>query len=177
MQTMVELSIRSGKTVNAELDALLGELSRVDELPISQLYKEQVQRLFSYGMNACGDRELVKDCLLALFALVSNHPKPMRAARSVDSSFLKFFRGILIQQMADRRNSSVVDVLDGFFPAGPVRIRQLTGVQREAMYLRFNSGLRCDEVSIVMGLRIDQVRSQVTQAVEMLAHQPVTERL
>lgn len=165
---MVGLSIHLGNTVNEEFDALSGKLKGVDGLSVAQLYNEQVQRLFSYGMNACRNRELVKDCLLALFAVVRNRPEPIRSA---DSRIFRLFRGILVHQLVDRTNSSVTNIPESLFQNGPVQTQHVTSLQREAMYLRFNSGLSCDEVSIVMGLRVDQVRSQVTQAVEALSHQ------
>ena len=150
MRMMVEFINRSKTSVNAELHTLREELNQVEELSFSQLHYEQVQRLFNYGMNACGDHELVQDCLMASFVNIRNLPEPLSGS-SIDSSLFKLFRGILIQQMADRRKSSATDVLENLFTARTAQvIRRLPGLQREAIYLKFNSGLSDREVSIVM---------------------------
>ena len=41
-----------------------------NDLAFSILYNKYVQRLYSYGMHSCRDKDLVLDCLQELFTLL-----------------------------------------------------------------------------------------------------------
>ena len=46
----------------------------------------------------------------------------------------------------------------------------LTSLQREALFLKFQRGLSYREVANVMDLTIEQLRSQISKAVDVLLH-------
>ena len=68
MQSMVALNIRSRSVTTEVLDAMASASKNCgSDLLISRVYAEQVHDLFNYGMNACDDQVLVKNCLVELF--------------------------------------------------------------------------------------------------------------
>ena len=48
--------------------------------------------------------------------------------------------------------------------------RGLTSLQREAVFLKFQRGLTYREVAIVMDITMEQLRSQISKAVDVLLH-------
>ena len=172
MQTMVALDIPFSKNENATLYTLLEEIDQAGESSFSQLFNEQVQRLFNYGMNCCADRALIMNCLLEFFRFVRDRPKALRESKTLDCSLFKLFRAVLMGRIGVKYRSPVGGSPENLFPAGTVRMVQgLTSFQREAIFLRFNGKLSSDEVATVMNLSIEYVRGQISEAVEILSQQ------
>ena len=102
---MVALNIRSRSVTTEVLDAMIRSSNHGADVLVSQFYAEQVHHLFNYGMNACDDQALVKNCIVELFLLIGGRPDLLREGGSVDTNLFKMFRRLLIQQIVTSRTS------------------------------------------------------------------------
>ena len=171
---MVTLSTRSRNATTDVLGAITRTSNHEAAVLVSQLYAEHVHQLFNYGMNACADQALVKNCIVELFLLVGVRPDLVQEGGSVDTSVFKMFRRLLIQQIATSRQRSICFIHDNFFSAETQLTQGLTSLQREALFLKFQRGLTYREAANVMDLTIEQLRRQIWKAVDLLLHRNET---
>ena len=170
MQSMVALNIRSRNVTTEVLEAMTtASKHRGADLLVSQVYTQRVHDLFNYGMNACDDHALVKNCIVELFVGVAGRPDLLEG-ESVDTNVFKMFRRLLIQQIASRGERSRSDLHKNLFSADTQMIQGLTSLQLEALFLKFQRKLSYREVATIMDLTIEQLRSQISKAVDILVH-------
>jgi len=168
---MVALNIQSRSVTTEVLDALTrASKNRGADLVVSQVYAEQVHDLFNYGMNACNDQALVKNCIVELFLLVGPRPERLQDSESVDTNVFKMFRRLLIQHIASREQRSISDVHRNLFSADTQMTQALTSFQLEALFLKFQRKLTYREVASIMDLTIEQLHGQISKAVDILLH-------
>ena len=170
MQSMVALNIRSRSVIKDVLDAITRASNHGAELLVSQVYAEQVHHLFNYGMNACDDQVLVKNCVVESYLLVGSRPDLLQEGESFDTNIFKMFRRVLIQQVTYREEGSISDIHKNLFSAETPMTHGLTSLQREALFLKFQRRLTYREVANIMDLTIEQLRSQIAKAVDILLH-------
>jgi DNA-directed RNA polymerase specialized sigma24 family protein len=167
MQSMVALNVRSRSVTTEVLDAMTSVLkNRGADLLVSQVYAEKVHDLFNYGMNACDDQALVKNCIIELFLLVGVRPDLLQEGESIDASVFKIFRRLLIQQI----DTPVSDNHKSLFSAETQMTQRLTCLQREALFLKFQRRLSYRDVANILDLTIEQLRGQISKAVDILLH-------
>jgi len=167
---MVALDIRSRNATTELLDAMIRTSDHEADVLVLQLYREHIHHLFNYGMNACDDQALVKNCIVELFLLVGSRPELMQEVWSFDTNVFKMFRRLLIQQIAASRGRSSSGIHENFFWAETQVTKGLTSLQREALFLKFHRRLTYREVANVMDVTIEELRSQISKAVEVLLH-------
>ena len=160
---MVALDIRSRNVITEVLDAVIRTSDHEADDLVSRLYAEHIHNLFNYAMNACDDQALVKNCIVELFLLVGSRSDLLREGGSVDSNLFKMFRRLLMQQIVTSRAS-----IEDFFSAETQITQGLTSLQREALFLKFQRRLTYREVANVMDITIEQLRSQISKAVDLL---------
>ena len=166
---MVALDIRSRNAITEVLDAMIRTSDHEADVLVSRLYAEHIHNLFNYGMNACGDQALVKNCIVELFLLVGSRSDLLREGGSVDSNLFKMFRRLLMQEIVTSRTS-----IENFFSAETQMTQGLTSLQREALFLKFQRRLTYREVANVMDITIEQLRSQISKAVDLLLHREMS---
>ena len=166
---MVALDIRSRNVTTEVLDAVIRTSDHEADVLVSRLYAEHIHNLFNYGMNACDDQALVKNCIVELFLLIGGRPDLLREGESVDSNLFKMFRRLLIQQIVTSRKVKF-DIHENFFSAETQMTQGLTSLQREALFLKFQRRLTYREVANIMDITIEQLRSQISKAVDLLLH-------
>ena len=167
---MIALNIHSRNTTTEVLGTMIRTSNRETDVLVSRLYCEHVHPLFNYGMNACDDQALVKNCIVELFLLVGVRPDLVHEGESVDTCVFKMFRRLLIQQIAASRQRSISFIHDNFFSATTQITQGLTSLQREALFLKFQRRLSYREVANVMDITIEQLRGQISKAVDLLLH-------
>ena len=104
-RSMVALDIRSRNVTTEVLDAVIRTSDHEADVLVSRVYAEHIHNLFNYGMNACDDQALVKNCIVELFLLVGGRSDLLREGESVDSNLFKMFRRLLMQQIVTSRTS------------------------------------------------------------------------
>ena len=162
---MVALDIRSRNAITEVLDAVVRRSDHEAGDLVSRLYAEHVHNLFNYGMNACDDQALVKNCIVQLFLLIGDRSDLLREAASADSRLFKTFRRLLMQKIVTSRTG-----IEIFFSIETQMTQGLTSLQREALFLKFQRRLSYREVATVMDITIEQLRSQISKAVDVLLH-------
>lgn len=139
----------------------------------TELYDRFVQSLFSYGMQVCRDRDVVKEALLRLFVQINNRGDLFYVARSIQISLYTQFRKILNQVIStsvefvsceERRTQT-------FEPGVPQPIQKLTPLQHEAIFLRLTCEFNNREVAMIMDVRMKTVSRWIEEAMEYLRHQ------
>jgi DNA-directed RNA polymerase specialized sigma24 family protein len=171
MQSMIALNIRSRSVTTEVLDAMTSASKNFGtDLLVSQVYAEHVYDLFNYGMNACDNQALVKNCIVELFLFVGGRPNLVQERESGNTNVFKMFRRLLIQQMASRGERSCSDIHKSLFSAENQMTQGLTSLQREALFLKFQRRLTYREVASIMDLTIEQLRGQISKAVDILLY-------
>ena len=169
MQSLIALNIRSRSVTTEVLDAITSaSKNRGAYLLVSQVYAEQVHDLFNYGMNACNDQALVKNCIVELFLLVGGRPELLQEGESADVNVLKIFRRLLIEQIASREERSISNIHKNLFSTESQMTQALTSLQLEALFLKFQRRLTYREVANIMDLTIEELRGQISKAVDIL---------
>lgn len=161
-----------------------------NELAFSVLYNKYVQRLYNYGVHACKDSALVKDCIQEMFILLWEKRERLTDVTSVNFYLFKSFRRLLMKRLTLRRKLliSLTEIKDPSFAFLPSledsiideesererskklkqSIQALTKRQREAIFLRFFNQLSYAEVAAVMELNVDSVYNIISKAIDSL---------
>ncbi|HEX6893477.1 MAG TPA: hypothetical protein VF141_22350 [Chryseolinea sp.] len=169
MQSMVALNIRSRSVTTEVLDAMTSASKNFGaDLLVSRIFAEKVHDLFNYGMNACDDQALVKNCIIELFLHAAGRPELLQEGESVDTDVFKMFRRLLVRQITSCRQKLTSDIRTDLFLDETQMTQGLTNLQREALFLKFQRGLTYREVANIMELTIEDLRSQISKAVDVL---------
>ena len=155
MQTIVPFDW-SRSVASEEAGATASATNHRTDLPVSKAYMEHVHQLFNYGMNACDDRMFVKNCIVQCFLLVGTRPEPAKD-ESFATDIFKVFRRLLIEQTGTNLFSSETE-----------GTRELTSLQREALFLKFQRKLTYREVAGIIDLPIEQLRGHISKAMDIL---------
>ena len=115
-------------------------------------------------MNACNDPALVENCIEELFLHIDGRSDLLRESGSIDGNLFKIFRRLLV------KNISSTTSIENLFSSATQITQGITSLQREALFLKFQRRLSYREVANVMDLTIEQLRSQVSKAVDVLLH-------
>jgi DNA-directed RNA polymerase specialized sigma24 family protein len=164
---MVALNIRPGKLISEVLEAMSAS-NRRTEVFVSQVYAEKVRHLFNYGMNACNDQTLVENCIEELFLLIDGRPDLLLESGSIDGNLFKIFRRLLIKNISSTNKTATSHIRENLFSSAPQITQGITSLQREALFLKFRSGLSYCEVAKVLDLTTGQLQSQASKAVDVL---------
>jgi hypothetical protein len=169
MQSMVALNILSRSVTTEVLEAMTSVSKNCGaDLLVSRIYAEKVNDLFNYGMNACDDQALVKNCIVELFLFVNGQPDLLQRGESVDNDVFKMFRRLLVEKMTSRDQRPISNSRKDLFSHETQITQGLTSLQREALFLKFQRGLTYREVATIMELTIEELRSQISKAVDIL---------
>jgi DNA-directed RNA polymerase specialized sigma24 family protein len=164
---MVALNIRPGRIISEVLDAISVSNRRTKVL-VFRVYAEKVHHLFNYGMNACNDQTLVENCIEELFLHIEGRPDLRLDSGSIDGHLFKIFRRLLIKHTATRKRGSMSETCENLFSTARPMTQRITNLQREALFLKFRSGLSYREVARVLDLTSSQLLNQVSKAVDVL---------
>src|SRR5690606_15386336 len=161
-----------------------------NELAFTILHWRHVQRLYSYGMRTCRDRELVLDCIQELFARLWDRRETVSSAGSVTFYLIRSFRRLLLSKIISRKKLSTLlsgndvavfefmpsiedSIIDGESKKNQAEnlqkcIKALSRRQREAIFLKFFNELSYHEVAVIMDLRVDSVYNLISKAIDVL---------
>ena len=167
MRSMVALNIRPRRFISEVLDATSASNRRSEVLAL-KVYAEKVNHLFNYGMSACNDQTLVKNCIEQLFLHIDGRSDLLLDSGSIDGNLFKLFRRLLVKHVAHPKKTSTSNIRENLFLSTPGVTQGITSLQREALFLKFRIGLSYREVAGVLDLTTGQLRRQVSKAVDVL---------
>jgi RNA polymerase sigma factor (sigma-70 family) len=161
-----------------------------NDLAFSILYNKYVQRLYSYGMHSCRDKDLVLDCLQELFTLLWDRREKLSEVTCVNYYLFKSFRRLLMNRLTVGRKFliSLSDRDSYGFDFSPSQedaliaeeweternkkvrnsLHSLTKRQREAIFLKFFNQLSYHEVAAIMDLHVDSVYNLISKSIDLL---------
>jgi RNA polymerase sigma factor (sigma-70 family) len=160
-----------------------------NDLAFSILYNKYVQKLYSYGMHTCRNKDLVLDCLQELFTVLWDRREKISDVTCVNYYLFKSFRRLLMNRLTLGKKFliSISDRDHGFDLAPSTEdsiieeewtternkkvrnsLNGLTKRQREAIFLKFFNQLSYHEVAAVMDLHVDSVYNLISKAIDIL---------
>jgi RNA polymerase sigma factor (sigma-70 family) len=160
-----------------------------NDLAFSILYNKYVQKLYSYGMHTCRNKDLVLDCLQELFTVLWDRREKVSDVTCVNYYLFKSFRRLLMNRLTLGKKFliSLSDRDHGFDFAPSTEesiieeewtternkkvrnsLNGLTKRQREAIFLKFFNQLSYHEVAAVMDLHVDSVYNLISKAIDIL---------
>ena len=90
---------RNTKDQSLDDSTLWLSFKKGNDLAFSILYNKYVQRLYSYGMHSCRDKDLVLDCLQELFTLLWDRREKLSEVTCVNYYLFKSFRRLLMNRL------------------------------------------------------------------------------
>ena len=146
----------------------------------AEVYRQMFQSLFAYGMQICGNRSLVKDCIQELFSELWENQKTLTKVKSVKPYLLKCTKRKIKRALGKGKRLTVASSFE-IEVSHEVRLindqqyiknqhllntalKSLTTRQREAIYLRFYDNLSYDEVAEVLKITTKATYKLVSRA-------------
>lgn len=150
----------------------------------SEVYQQMFQCLFNYGMQICGNRELVKDCIQELFSEFWRNKKTLTKIKSIKPYLLKCLKRKIKRELGKGKRLFVAGSFE-FEISKEVKIigeeqslrdqyllnkalKSLTDRQREAVYLRFYGNLSYEEVAQILNINTKGLYKLVSRALTSL---------
>jgi len=181
---------RNTKDQSLDDSTLWLSFKKGNDLAFSILYNKYVQRLYSYGMHSCRDRDLVLDCLQELFTHLWDRREKLSEVTCVNYYLFKSFRRLLMNRLTVGKKFliSLSDRESYGFDFSPSQedtlieeeweternkkvrnsLHSLTKRQREAIYLKFFNQLSYHEVAAIMDLHVDSVYNLISKSIDLL---------
>ena len=148
------------------------------------VYKTMFQSLFAYGMQICGDRDLVKDSIQELFSGLWKKRKTFAGIKSLKPYLFKSLKRKIRRELKKGKRMRVVSSF-AFEASHEVRLikdqqqiedqyrlnqalSSLTDRQREAIYLKFYSNLSFEEVAQVLKISTKGAYKLISRALSAL---------
>ena len=173
--------------------SLLNGLQRGEELAFALLYNQYADLLYSYGTGLGFAKEDIEDSIQEIFCnLYLNHSKineinnlKFYLLRALKNRLLNVSQASRTQNFIDMENVDFyteVTVLDDLIDAEDRTaiqkkiqsyLDELTGRQREAIYLRYIEDLDYEEIAELMNMTVPSVRNLVFKAIKQLRNSKI----
>lgn len=159
-----------------------------DDLAFGTIYRTYADVLFRYGMKFTPDEELVKDCIQELFIEIYSHKQNLGRTNNIKLYLLKSLKRRIIKAIRFQSDYSSINETDAPFFITYTQndgvftdeqadkqtkeiqkaLNELSPRQKEAIYLRFNTGLSYEEICEAMNLNYQSVRNLVFRAIDKM---------
>ena len=159
-----------------------------DQKAFNMIYTANIQKLFRYGLNFSQDESLVKDCIHDVFVDLNKYRSNLKSTNNIQLYLFKALKNAIIRSINKNRKQYNIENIDvPFFYEESFeeviiendselhRINQirealstLSNRQKEALYLKFNSGLDYDEISSILNINYQSARNLVHRSIEKL---------
>jgi len=188
----MEYTLKSN-TLFIDKISLLNGLQRGEELAFALLYNQYADLLYSYGTGLGFAKEDIEDSIQEIFCnLYLNHSKineinnlKFYLLRALKNRLLNVSQASRTQNFIDMENVDFyteVTVLDDLIDAEDRTaiqkkiqsyLDELTGRQREAIYLRYIEDLDYEEIAELMNMTVPSVRNLVFKAIKQLRNSKI----
>ncbi|GGX33052.1 RNA polymerase sigma factor [Aquimarina muelleri] len=178
--------MQSVKTIDSILWAKikLGDLDAYN-----QLYDRYVNSLYDFGIQQTNDKDYVKDCIHDLFLDIYKYRKKLSDVDNVNYYLLtslkrkinrKFKSKIELFSTEEKKNeikseySSIEDSIIQSEKSSEINnklseaLTSLSTKQRKGLFLKFDEKKSYEEISIILGISIESVRTLIYRAVKKL---------
>lgn len=157
---------------------------------LGTLFELYYDDLYAYGMKLTRDEELVRDSIQDLFIKLWESRGRIKAVNQVKPYLIRAFRNLTIDQsrLAEKNPVQNISTLENhellIFDSGDfhtesefsqdqiakllLALNELPPRVREAVYLRYFTGLNYDELATVMNVTIQSARNLIHQGIKSL---------
>lgn len=173
--------------------SLVNGLQKGEDLAFALLYNQYADLLYSYGTGLGFAKEDIEDSIQEIFCnLYLNHSKineinnlKFYLLRALKNRLLNVYQASRTQNFIDMENVDFyteVTVLDDLIDAEDRTaiqkkiqsyLDELTGRQREAIYLRYIEDLDYEEIAELMNMTVPSVRNLVFKAIKQLRNSKI----
>lgn len=158
-----------------------------DPQAFTMLYREEVQLLFSYGMQFTQDSELVKDCIHDVFVKLYKNRDRLGEVTNVRVYFYIVFKNVILDELGKRgRMFYVEDVSEDMDDTKVSSVEEhfveeeketmdnkrinnllnsLSPRQREVVYLRFIENMDIKDIADVMKMKYQSVENLLQRSI------------
>lgn len=183
----------AGDTINNTNAAFWRKIQKGDEDAFRQLYEQNADWLYGYGMKIAGDDDLVTEAIQTLFVYIFEKRKTCSVPKSITAYLCISLKRILINELKKNHNGTFrsleevetseyrfdleIDVETAIVRSEMKKeqlnflqkeLNSLTKQQREVLYLKYYKGLSSDEIAEVMGLTSRTVYNTAYMAISRL---------
>jgi RNA polymerase sigma factor (sigma-70 family) len=150
------------------------------------IYAKYFPELFKYGCYFSDDEDLIKDCIQDLFINLFNYRLKLKLTNNIRPYLIASFKRNIFNKLRseskEKKRQLRIDSLsfDYSFPEDTSdndddklallqkAMNELTARQREAIYLKYVTGLSYEELSAVMNLSYQASRNLIFHGMERL---------
>lgn len=169
---------------------LWSNIRQGDQRSLSELYCCAYSQLFNYGFKIVPDDSLVEDCIQQLFLNVWSKRDVVSEAESVKSYLFTSFRRLIFRRLKKQRNQAkrnhhysqhrhesiptreelLIHYETEQYKKSRLQIAldSLSKRQRQAIYLKYYSGLSNKEISDVMDVNKQSVYNHISRAIQKM---------
>jgi RNA polymerase sigma factor (sigma-70 family) len=98
-------------STNKNIDFLWRSFLKGDDKSFSLIYRQHIEGLFSYGINLCAEREVVKDCIQEIFIdLFQKRKKISIQIRNLKSYLFVALRNCIVKKISLKRKHDLLDI-------------------------------------------------------------------
>ena len=178
--------MRKEYQVNSDTN-LWNDFIKGDEDAFRLIYNNHVQTLFNFGCNFTHDKELVKDCIHDVFIDLSKYRSKLGHTDNIKLYLFKSLKREIVRSLNKGKlfgtidNENIPFNYPGLTDDKPTEdeseerhqhletaLATLTSRQKEAIFLKYVSGLSYEELSGVMKLNYQSARNLVFRGLEKL---------
>lgn len=169
--------------------ALWEAIKKGDEKAFQDLYNLTVQVLFNYGIKIHADRALIQDCIHDLFHLLWLKKEQLQIHSSLKQYLFTTFRRIIFDKVKQSQKALSRPPAETHFELSieskiieeelnaeqqadlNEALQQLTGRQKEILFLRYFENLPYSEIEVIMSLNKNSMYKLLSAAISRLRKQ------
>jgi len=152
------------------------------------IYKTYIQLLYKYGSNFSHDEALIQDCIHDVFVSLYKYRLNLSETNNIKLYLFKSLKNSIIKSLETKRKqcglenieihflyemSSEDKLIENDFEMNRLHqireaLSKLSLRQKEALYLKYNSGLKYEEIGQIMHINYQSARNLVHRSIEKL---------
>ena len=158
---------------------------------LGALYDLYIDDLFTYGLQFCGDKSIVMDCIHDLFINLYKYRRNLAQTNRVDFYLMRSLKNIVLKHNKIERRESVSENLERI-PNLEISIEDdiiatewellrsqkltkalkvLSKKQRKGLLLRFTNNNSYEEIAALMNISVTSSRTMIYRAIKILRNQ------
>ena len=159
-----------------------------DKKAFNTIYIDNIQTLYRYGLNFSQDESLIKDCIHDVFVDLNKYRSNLKSTNNIQLYLFKALKNAIIRTLNKNKKQYNIEKVDvpfyyeesfeevliendsELYRINSIReaFSALSARQKEALYLKFNSGLDYDEISSILNINYQSARNLVHRSIEKL---------
>jgi RNA polymerase sigma factor (sigma-70 family) len=160
-----------------------------DTASLSQIYKENYDILYDYGLRYTPDVKIVEDSIQEVFISIIKYRKKIGSVRNIQGYLIASFRRQLFLILNSKKNTISIDQMPEntfeYFKSPEVEntdkedveflhatinecISNLTNKQKEIMFLRFEREIPYEEIAGILNISVDSCYKSIYRTIKTI---------